>query len=365
MDLAFVVDLPVTLATDGDAATSRVQVAKTGTFKDPRYGKFSITSKDFSKWMENFNALSIDDGRLGLPVDVDHSPEKRGTTEAAGWITKLDTMGEDGKTPTPNELWGTVEWNTLGAELVKDRRYAYLSPSYQHQFRDEQGRQHGTALVGVALTNRPFLQMATVSLSSALSFAAEEDAVEPVGDSPAHMSDFKNIALSLGLAEDADEAAILSAIKEAGSATVDLDALATENGKVVLSADLVTQLTADATAGREAAKTLSTMRFESAWSTAVTEGRKLPAEREVFEKLYALDADSTIEAIEKSGVVLSTTPVGSGGAGGTQLTGTMQRDAEGQPVDPDRLALHERALVLAAERSIDYADAVTLAAEGV
>src|SRR3954464_6650569 len=105
--------------------TSRVQIAKTGSFVDPRYGKFKITREHFSKWIGNFQTLdSPEKGRMGLPVDVDHSPEKQGTTEAAGWVKSLDTLGADGKTATANELWATVEWNTLGQELIRDKRYA-------------------------------------------------------------------------------------------------------------------------------------------------------------------------------------------------------------------------------------------------
>ena len=54
-----------------------MQIAKTGRFSDPRYGKFSITAKEFAKWIENFEVLHRSNGREGLPMDVDHLPGSR------------------------------------------------------------------------------------------------------------------------------------------------------------------------------------------------------------------------------------------------------------------------------------------------
>lgn len=156
LSAAFLLDAPPAEA--ADAAESWVQIAKTGRFKDPRYGTFSITRADFARWLKNFTALSIGDGREGLPVDRDHSPEKKGDTEAVGWVKQLEQRND--------EMWAKVVWNPLGKELIAERRYAYISPSYSNDLQIETGEKVGTALVGIALTNRPFLQMATVNLSA-------------------------------------------------------------------------------------------------------------------------------------------------------------------------------------------------------
>src|SRR6185312_13034632 len=172
--VAFLVDAPTSLS-EGDAATSWVQVAKTGKFTDPRYGNFTITRSDFARWIQNFEKVSLADGHLGLPVDKDHSPEKKGETEAVGWVKKLEVRGDD------KELWGLVEWNVLGKELIAERRYAYISPSYSNNLSTETGSKVGTALVGIALTNRPFLQMATVNLSKDTEFAFAKQAGDDAG----------------------------------------------------------------------------------------------------------------------------------------------------------------------------------------
>jgi phage I-like protein len=365
LGIAIINDAPVTLSEDGGVHVSRVQIAKTGKFKDPRYGKFTITTADFDRWQDNFTKLHKANGRLGLPIDVDHMPEKAGDTEAAGWATNLDRMGEDGKTATPKELWATVEWNDLGQELVGNRRYAYLSPSYVHNYEDEEGKKHGTALVGVALTNRPFLSMATVSLSAdpRLAFTETVEDDDP-SDSHEQMPILSDIKKTLGLPEDADDATVLSALKPQvpfDPSTISLDDLASTQGKVVLSADQVTSLTADAQAGREAAKTLAQMKFDTAWDKALSDGKKVPSEREAFEKLYAVDAETTLSVLASAPVILSTELQGSGGGGGED--GGNVRLAEGSEFtqDSERNKLHQRTLSISAEKNIPYSDALTIA----
>lgn len=370
-NVLFIADAPETILTSGETKTSRVQLAKTGKFSDPRYGKFAITRDKFQTWIKNFNALHRSDGREGLPVDVDHGPEKTGDTEAAGWVTSLDTLGKDGSTATPDELWGTVEWNSLGVELVSDRRYVYLSPSYQHNFMDETGRAHGTALVGVALTNRPFLTMATVSLSRH-GFVAEREA--PESDSSPTMPELStNILTKLGLGADADEAQVLSAIEGLEKTPeppeeVSLDALAKAEGKIVLSAKESAQLLADAAAGRQALDALTSQRFETAFEKALSAGRAIPAQKDTYTKLYEADADATLSALDTAPVVLHMEPDGSGAGAdeGSVDLSTYRREAEGNQIDTDRAKLAQKAdQLLAADPNMSYDEAIMAASGSV
>lgn len=361
--ISYIANAPDEFTLSGDTATSKVQIAKTGVFKDPRYGKFSITLADFDKWISNFHTLAKADGRIGLPVDVDHSPEKKGETEAAGWITALHKQG--------NELWATVEWNTLGRELVGDRRYAYISPSYQHNYADETGKRHGTALVGVALTNRPFLSMATVSLSKDWTFAQEVDDINETGkdaasDSPEDMPDFKNIATKMGLSADADEATILAKAEEllarpTEAQNVNLSELAKAEGKVLVDGTQLSALVADAAAGKAAADELRSQKFETAFDKALSQGRMTPAQKEMMKDLYDLDADKTLAAMAAAPQVVQTTLSGTAAGPGNGSIDAIVLEAGGQAVDDDRVALHERAMVLSREHSIDYDKAVEMA----
>lgn len=367
----------ITLAA-GDKAVSRIQVAKQGTFFDPRYGKFAITQKDFDEWLRNARALHFADGKVGIPVDTDHDPG-RGDTEAVGWIVSLDQLGADGKTATPTELWGTVEWNSVGRELVADRRYAYISPEFHPNYRDEQGKSLGNVLLGVALTNRPFLRtgMATVSLSESVVLAteviSEDSGSAPPSDSPGRMTPLTltaAVAKALGVGEDADEAAVLSAIESKSSPAqapvISLAEQAKAEGKVVVDADQLVQLTADAQAGAAAAKALSEQRFTLAWTEAVKDGRAIPAQEDTMRALYDVKPDETIKLLADAPQVVSTDAKGSGGghdAGPAQSADTRKElsgETFGAP-DDETARIHARALALAAEKSIPYAEAALLA----
>lgn len=348
-----IADAPDELVLSEGKATSQVQIAKTGTFNDPRYGKFSITLQDFTKWIANFTALNKSEGRLGLPVDVDHSPEKRGDTEAAGWVTSLSIKG--------NELWASVEWTSLGQELVRDRRYAYLSPSYVADFKDETGKSHGTALQGVALTNRPFLSMATVSLSAY--HRTEEDVIAP---STTQEKSMKEIALKLGLAEDADEATILAKLDETPTPpeVPTAEQAAAKEGKILLTSDQYASLSQNASEGAAAAKQLATMTFESKFDKCLSEGKVVPAQKDTFVTMYEVSPEQTVKLMESLQPIVNVTPVGTGGGSDDViLNADIERDRESFIApDQDRVKLHQRALALESENKMDYGDAVELAA---
>jgi Mu-like prophage I protein len=355
-ELLVLADIPEELTLAEGKVVSQVQIAKTGSFKDPRYGNFSITKADLVKWVSNFTALDKSNGRLGLPIDVDHGPETTGNTEAAGWITHL-RISVDG-----TELWATAEWNDLGKELVSKRRYAYLSPSYVANYKNETGKEFGTKLIGVGLTNRPFLSMATVSLSrfhSTESYTPELNMPYP-----------KPFLDALGLAEDADEATVLAKVAELQSQPQPkpktLAEMAAAEGVHVLTADQYASLAQSASEGAAAAKALKDQRFELAWSSALNDtngARVVPAQKEIFQGMYEKDADSTVKLMDSLQPVVAAVPVGSGSA--PPLGGDILRVGDEQyAVDDDANALAEKAAALcAADSNLDYGDAVVLAAQ--
>jgi phage I-like protein len=333
--------------------TREVQIAKTGTFKDPRYGTFTITLRDFSKWIANFQELHRSEGREGLPVDVDHRPEKSGDTEAVGWITSLSIKS--------NELWASVEWNSVGKELVADRRYKYLSPTYVHNYKDEHGKEHGTALVGVALTNRPFLTMATVNLSQA-AFAEETYTQEK-------MPDLTKIAQALKLDGSADEATILAKAVELVSAKdttpVSLEDQAKAEGKFVLSADNFASLSQQASEGAAAAKTLAKMTFETKFDKCLSECKVAPAQKDIYSAMYDKDPENTIKLMDSLQPIVNAAPKGSSEGGDEAVTmSSVKAEAGGHALEESNVKLHERTLKVMAEQSIEnYGDALVIAAD--
>lgn len=91
-------------------------------------------------------------------LDKDHSSEKSGldkNTQAMGWISKLKVLKDVGDM---SGLYGVIKWCKDGIQLVKDRAYRFLSPTFEC---DMNG--HVIGLKSVALTNLPnFKQMPSI-----------------------------------------------------------------------------------------------------------------------------------------------------------------------------------------------------------
>lgn len=158
---SFLLDAPT-----GEALT-KLQIAKLGKgFKDARYGVFDITADQVHRWSQNLAKLP--GGRA--PIDLDHLADRAVVrrTEAAGWITDVTL---EGGVPVAE-----VEWTSLGADAIRDKRYLFFSPTYG-PWTDEKGAVTQDVLQGGALTNRPFLNMPTVCLATA-EFTADPGVVE-------------------------------------------------------------------------------------------------------------------------------------------------------------------------------------------
>ena len=77
-------------------------------------------------------------------VDAEHQSEKGGTTEAKGWLSKLNFVPGKG-------LFGSIKWTDIGRKLVENRVFRWLSPS---SLIDKVTREP-VAMTSVALTNKP------------------------------------------------------------------------------------------------------------------------------------------------------------------------------------------------------------------
>lgn len=124
--------------------TSTVTVTRTGSFTDPRYGRFEITKDMLLSMVKNFKA-----GTFGqdIFIDVNHEPGEG----AAGKVLNLTVEG--------NRLRAEVEWTPYGIDSIKGRGFQYLSAEYSENYTDnEAGQQHGAVLCGAALTVRPVVK---------------------------------------------------------------------------------------------------------------------------------------------------------------------------------------------------------------
>jgi len=92
---------------------------------------------------------------LRLPIDIEHSTQVKGAAgevaPAVGWIIDLEVRATG--------LWGKVEWNETGRDLVASRAYGYLSPVFIY------GRKTGsvTRMVSAGLTNNPNLDLVALN----------------------------------------------------------------------------------------------------------------------------------------------------------------------------------------------------------
>lgn len=123
-----------------------------------------------------------------LPVDENHSvhlaARQGNPSPAVGWIVEMDAR-DDG-------LWGRVEWNATGTQLMSERAYRHISPAVTVRKSDKRI----VAIQAASLVNRPNLQN-LVSLHSENT-----------------MTFLEQIADALGLGGDATEETALHALTE-------------------------------------------------------------------------------------------------------------------------------------------------------
>lgn len=137
-------------------------------------------------------AASMGSGRK-LPIDENHSitrmTESGGSTPARGWIVEMEAR-EDG-------IWGRVEWTQAGSKMVIDRDYGFISPVFSHS----KSKPHRVLqIMQAALVNDPGLITLT-SLHTRKEIIMDEE-----------------LRKALGLDKDADDTAIMTAIRETSEA---------------------------------------------------------------------------------------------------------------------------------------------------
>lgn len=132
------------------------------------------------------HSLKTEGGKL--PVDENHSTDyaapQGAPSPARGWIVELQARGDG--------MWGRVDWNASGKALFSERAYRGISPVFEH---DKSGRV--LRLLRASLTNTPNLRD-LVSLHS----------------EGANMDLLVELRKLLGLADDADAAAVIAKVKE-------------------------------------------------------------------------------------------------------------------------------------------------------
>ena len=154
-------------------------------------------------------------GPQDIVIDYDHQsdyaavPGVGGQAPAAGWIDDLEARADG--------LWGRVEWTPAATEKLAAREYRYLSPVFTY---DAAGNVQ--MILRAGLTNSPALDIKAVASANA---TTEEDPD----------MDLAHLRKLLGLADKADETAIMSAIEKLQG---DHDTLASDRKALLEAAGL-------------------------------------------------------------------------------------------------------------------------------
>lgn len=309
----------------GDASDveglKRIQVLKTGTFTDPRYGKFEITTKMLSEMVDNFKK-----GIRGVvpALDFDHNEGR-----AAGWIKNL-FLSEDG-----TKLYADVELSGSGKQAIDSKDYGYVSAEFQTKYKDnESQKNHGIVLLGAALTNRPCIK----GMESVLTLSETTQKEKTMNEEQMKLLE------SLGFKTLEDLVAAYKAMKEKSDAAL-ADAPKKEEEMKKLSESFTT---AEKTLG-ETQKKLSDAEAkiktleesvkngakEVEFSKLLSEGKAVPAQKDAFLK------GDVAEFAKHAGKV----KLGEQGSGGSGVDNT------------DEDALVEKATKLSEEKKIPFREA--------
>lgn len=122
-----------------------------------------------------------------IPIDENHATDlaapNGGPSPARGWAVELQARADG--------IWGRVEWSAPGAALMGDKAYRFISPALAH---DKAG--NVLAVLRASLTNTP-------NLRGMAALHSEET----------NMDLLAQLRKLLGLADDADEAAVVAKIR--------------------------------------------------------------------------------------------------------------------------------------------------------
>jgi phage I-like protein len=126
-----------------------IQLIPLGKFNTVKYGEFEITKNDLVQMKKNFETGEL---RAGVPIDIDHRDSPKYGSDAAGWVRETK-IKDDG-------LWGRVEWNKLGEELLTNDIYKFLSPEFAPVYEDplDADKFVSNVLLAASLVNQPLFR---------------------------------------------------------------------------------------------------------------------------------------------------------------------------------------------------------------
>ena len=246
---------PRALNIEGGAAPEWIELIPAGAV---------VVGVDGRRWANPDPAAVITASRAvnrPLPIDWEHATEHRAPTgqeaPAAGWIEGLELR--------EGAIWGRVAWTPRAANQVRDREYRFVSPVFTY------GRAAPnpiSRIENVALTNTPNLTLRALNRAGSPS-ETDVDLASQLRE-------------ALGLAADADDAAIVAAARTARAANRPANV---DMARYAVRSDL-DAMTARATNAETRLKELDAAAadaaVEGALDQAQREGKVTPASRPAF-----------------------------------------------------------------------------------
>jgi phage I-like protein len=348
--------------------TSQIEIMRTGTWKHPVYGNFSITENDLDDFILHFieNVRGID-----IAIDLEHgeTPHK---SASAGWIKHLTKQG--------NSLLAEIEWTDLGKEKLKSKEYKYFSPEFKFSYEDhETGKKYSNVLMGGGLTNRPFIKnMQPVLLSEDVQIEAHQDNTSFIYmqniekeriDKKMNAKLLTVLKLSENATEEQVSEAIENVVKENETLTKEVE---TKTNEIADKNKEITEKTTENVELSEKIKTLTsnktdlekdniklseritsieTKLVESEWekvsSKLLSEGKLTPAMAEKFKVGYMKDKETTLALMETLQPIVEL-----GERGNSQGNNEVKSNIE---------LFENEVNTIVANRKVSYADALVLA----
>ena len=202
-----------------------------------------------------------------IPVDIEHATELRGPqgfpAPAVGWITDLVVDQNGG-------IVGSVNWTEEGKELIASRKYRYFSPAYLV----DRNTKEIAGIRSIGLTNVP--NLGVPSLNSEGNEEGED-----------MEKDLKVICNSLGIAEGATEAEVVTEINSLRTRLAAAETKAAEAERKI----------------REQEEAAFKAELNSAVEKGVEDGKIAPAQKEFF-----LTSINSQEALDSFKAMLGKSP---------------------------------------------------------
>lgn len=277
-----------------------------------------VKGRDGREWLNDQPAavVAATTDRLPLPLDWEHATEVRAPkgeeAPAAAWIEEVEVR--DG-----GAIWGRMDWTPRGRSQVAAKEYRFLSPGFD--FDRATGRI--VRLVHAGLTNTPNLVLTALNRRQ-----ASEDRLDITREKETSLTLAERLRQTLGLAADADDETIVTAVNQARAVNRPVDLTAYAPRSELETA--VNRATAAETE-RDALKAEKIeAEIEAAINGALDAGKIIPASADQYRALCRT------QGVEQFTALAATLPVIAGAADSRAQAKVESKTGKAQLTDAER-----------------------------